>query len=123
MSIPPEISTTRSPAARIEVKAFAVIKSCTLRNVRNAGLTSDRAITIATITMSSQDSCLRGLQVRLAIDRLRKFALARVCRGKLPDWAPAPHHDHFVTVIEGLRDFVRDQDDRHALSGHCGDDF
>src|SRR5205085_6432252 len=95
MSMPPAMSTTSSPEARMPTKAFDVSRSNRFCKVRKLSVASDSTSVSARMTASSQNSWLRRQRDRaLSIDdRLQRCLRGRM-RDALAGDAPLAHHQH-----------------------------
>src|SRR5438045_3839958 len=126
MSMPPAISTTRRPDARMPTNAFDVSRSNMFCHVRKLSVATDSTSDSARITASSQNSWLRRQRDRapgLGIDHRLQLLLGRLVGNALAGEPPAAHHEHAVRVVEDLGDLVGDQQDGHAAGGERAHHF
>src|SRR5471030_254676 len=123
MSIPPAISTTSSPAAKMMLTALWLSRSNRLGRVRNVEVVAPSPTTMAAITRISRASIdpiphLRRSGMDVSLDLVDGRGSGHV----FSDHAPIAHMQNTVGVEIDLRDFVGDQQDGHALLGELVDD-
>src|SRR5262245_52585097 len=125
MSIPPETSTTNTPAARMVVTAYASTRSTAFDKVRKYGVEREK---IAPATMITAARAVSGRATmepsnRLGINSLAERRFRRRSRHVFVRDTPASHVKNAVGVEIDLIDLVRDQKDSHTVPGQAADDL
>src|ERR1700712_1739442 len=123
MSIPPAMSTTSKPAAKMILTALWLSRSKRLGRVRNGEVVAPSPITMAAITRISRASIepiphLRRSGMDVSLDLVDGRGAGRV----LGDHAPVAHMQNTVGVEIDLGNLVGDQQDGHAVLGELMDD-
>src|ERR1700737_132732 len=123
MSIPPAMSTTSSPTAKMMLTELWLSRSNRLGRVRKVDVEALRPTTIAAMTTISRASIepiphLRRSGMDVSLDLVD----GRGSRHVFSDHAPVAHMQNTVGLEINLGDLVGDQQDGHALFGELTDD-
>src|SRR5260370_30866077 len=123
MSIPPAMSTTSNPTAKMTLTALWLSRSNKLGSERKVEVEAPRATTIAAMTTISRASIepiphLRRSGMDVSLDLVD----GRGSRHVFSDHAPVAHMQNTVGVEINLGDLVGDQQDGHALFGELVND-
>src|ERR1700687_4779834 len=123
MSIPPAMSTTSSPTAKMMLTELWLSRSNRLGRVRKVDVEALRPTTIRAMTRISRASIepiphLRRSGMDVSLDLVDGCGSRHVFRNNVA----ITHMQDTVGVEVDFRDLVRDQEDGHALRGELVDD-
>src|ERR1700686_5402546 len=123
MSIPPAMSTTSNPTAKMMLTALWLSRSNKLGSERKVEVETPRPTTIAAMTTISRASIepiphLRRSGMDVSLDLVDGCGSGHV----FTDHAPVAHMQNTVGVEINLGDLVGDQQDGHALFGELVND-
>src|SRR5471030_570831 len=123
MSIPPAMSTTSNPVAKIMLTALWLSRSKRLGSVRNVEVVAPSPTTMAAMTRISRASIEPIPHLRRSgMDVSLNLIDGRGSRRVFSDHAPVAHMQNTVGVEIDFRDLVGDQQDSHTLLGELVDD-